>query len=182
MLEQSFCAYPRRAIGAFHAAAHAVLVLAGVMLCLSASGGSRGKPLANTLANARQEYLGAKVRITGPLKAPSAGILRIYVNWLRAKKRASGRYEPETDADWGLLSYGAERSQATIIAIQLSTKQRKGPWVDFMGNRHEADELGPDLDFIVRFDEGGSTAMCTSSLETVSSCFNVVASKPASKN
>lgn len=160
--------------GACYRSAQPGLLLAGVLLCLSVASGSQGKPPTPTLADARQKYLGVKVTITGPLVAPSAGLLRIYVNWCRAKKGAHGRYEPESTADWSRLGFGAERSPATIIAIQLSSKQPKGPWVDFLGNRHETYEFGPDFDFIVRFDEDGAMAMCTSSLPTASSNFKVV--------
>jgi hypothetical protein len=147
------------------------------MLCLCASGGGQSKPGLPTLADARKKYLGVKVTIKGPLEPPPPGLVAQYVNWRPARKRANGRYEPYPDST--RESYGAERDPATIIAIQLSNYQRKGPWVDILGNRHEADELGPDFDFIVKFDEDGSLAMCATWLETAPANFDVVAQKPA---
>ena len=158
-----------------------VLLLAGVMLCLSASGGGQSKPGLPTLADARKKYLGAKVTIMGPLEPPPPGLVAQYINWRSAKKGANGRYEPYSTANWARLSFGAERELATIIAIQLTDHQRKGPWVDFLGNRHEANELGPDFDFIVKFDEDGSLAMCTTWLEAAPANFDVVAQKPSTQ-
>ena len=133
-----------------------------------------------TLADVRAKYLGAQVHISGMLVPPSAGRLYHYGNWRWAKKRPNGRYVPETETAWGLLGYGYERHPATVIAIQLSAKQDDKPWVDMLGNHHPAGELGPDFDFIVRFDgENGGTAMCTSHLETVDFDLAVVSPKPA---
>jgi hypothetical protein len=163
-----------------HRVVGAALLLAGSVLCLYVSGWSDDKAGPPTLAAARKKYLGAKVNITGLVVPPSAGLLHNYANWRWAKKRADGRYEPETTADWGLLPFGSERRPATIVAIQLSSRQNTGPWVDILGNRHAAGELGPDFDFIVRFDDDrGGTALCTSSLATVASDFTVVGPKLA---
>lgn len=160
----------------------AALLLAGAVLCLFAFGWSDDKAGSPTLAEARRKYQGVKVNITGLVVSPSAGLLHNFANWRWAKKRADGRYEPETTADWGLLPFGSQLRPATIVAIQLSSRQNTKPWVGILGNRHAAGELGPDFDFIVRFDDDrGGTALCTSSLFTVSSDFTVAGPQPPAR-
>jgi hypothetical protein len=154
----------------------------GLVFCLPAPGRGQAPAPAPTVATVRQKYQGKKVKITGPLVKPSAGLLYFYGNWVDAKRDAHGRYRPVSDADWAHLSYGAERRLATINAIQRSDIQPKDPWVDIFGDRHPASELGPSFDFIIRFDDDGQSAMCTCSLKVTSACFEVVDAKPVTQN
>jgi hypothetical protein len=139
-----------------------VLFIAAVLLSIATSGLSQGKPSTPPLVSARQKYLGAKVRIKGPLESASPGLLAMYINWRVAKKDPHGRYHGVTPVDSARLPYGYERHQATIIAVQLS----------------DAHELGPNFDFVVRFDDG-VIGICTCSLKTVNGNFAVVAPKPS---
>jgi hypothetical protein len=153
-----------------------VLFMTGVLLCLTPSGWSQSKPPTPTLTSARQKYLGAKVTIKGPLES-SPGLLALYINWRVAKQDTHGRYHAVSPVYSARLPYGYERHQSTIIAVQLSDDQPKGPWIDVLGNRHEANEIGPNFDFLVRFDDG-VIGVCTSSLESPGGNFDVVTPKP----
>ena len=154
------------------------LAVAGLMLCVSAWAGSQSKPPATSLTSARQKYLGKAITIKGPLESFHPGLLALYVNWHFAKRGADGRYRPVSRTDAARLPFGYERDQATIIAIQRSDDQPKGPWIDVLGNRHEASELGTYFDFVVRFDDG-VIAMCTSSAERTTGNFEVITAKPS---
>ena len=68
-------------------------------------------------------------------------------------------------------------NDGSIVNIQLSEKQPKGPWTDIFGKRHDASESCRSFDFIVRFDDG-VIAMCTSPLDSVTGDFEVVAPNP----
>jgi hypothetical protein len=129
------------------------------------------KSSAPTLATACQKYLGKKVNIIGPLEPPPAGLQARYVNWRFVKRGARGRYVEE--GSWASVPYGYEQKLAAIIAIQLSERQRNGPWTDILGNRHEANEMGPSFDFVVEF-EHGVFAMTSSWLETATANFRLV--------
>jgi hypothetical protein len=137
--------------------------LTGVLLGLPASGLSQSKPPAATLATARHEYLGASVKIKGPLESSSPGLVALYMNWRIAKKDPRGRYHAVSPISVARIPYGYERHQASIIAVQ---------WSDMQG------KSGPIFDYVVKFDDG-VIVVCTSSLESAKFNFEVIKPHPA---
>jgi hypothetical protein len=154
-----------------------VLLIAGALLCFTTSGLSQTNTPGTTLASAQQKYLGAQVRIKGPLESSSPGLSALYINWRIAKKDPHGRYHGVTRIDSGRLPYGYERHSATIIAVQWSDNQPKDSRLDVTGSSQTADQLSPNFDFVVRFDDG-VTGVSTCSLANVAGNFVVVTSKP----
>jgi hypothetical protein len=125
------------------------------------------------LAAARTKYFGAKVKIDGPLESASPGQLATYINWRMAKKDLQGRYRAVTPVMQSRLTEGYERRIGTVIAIQVSDRSSSGPFPA----PHEETDLGPRLNFLVKFDNG-VIALCTCPLKSVDGNFSVV-SPPA---
>lgn len=163
-----------RPCAAHHHATQVLMVLVGLVLSNSASGWAQSKSSTPTVENARQRYLGKNVSIIGPHESSSPGLLALYINWRSAERGDDGRYRPQSAENWRRLPFGYERHAGSIIAVQLSDKQPKGPWT------HDEKENGPSFDFIVRFDDG-VIAMCTSPLDLATSNFQVVGSASTKK-
>ena len=120
-----------------------------------------------TLVAARHKYVGAQVKIKGPLESSSPGLLATYINWRVAKRGPGGRYHAVSPIMEARLPYGYERHGGSILAVQISDNQ-----VD----AHDAGAPGPSLDFVVKFDDQ-VVAVCTCPLTAVDGNFIVVHSR-----
>jgi hypothetical protein len=147
-----------------------VLVFVAVsILGRSNSGWCQSKSPSATLAAARHKYVGAQVKIKGPLESASPGLLATYINWRVAKRGPGGRYHAVSPIAEARLPYGYERHQGSIIAVQLSEDQSQDG------------EPGPKLNFVVKFDDG-VVAVCTCALTNIDGNFTVIPSaKPATR-
>ncbi len=142
-----------------------VLVFVAVtILGATNSGWCQSKSPATTLAAARHKYVGAQVKIKGPLESASPGLLATYINWRVAKKGPQGRYFAVTPIVEARLPYGYERHEGSIIAVQLSNDQSQDG------------EPGPKLNFVVKFDDQ-VVAVCTCALTNVDGNFTVIPSQ-----
>ena len=161
------------------ASLRSLLIVGALLVSLAALARAQTKAPPPTIASVRQQYVGKKAKIHGPVMVPSAGQVGFYINWFHVKRDAHGRYQRESDAEWARLGYGAERWPATIIAVQWSEHQDNGPWVDIFGGHHPGGEFGPSVDFIIRFEDDHGLAMCSSHVGLPSACFESIDSKPA---
>ncbi len=153
-----------------------LLCLTGFLLGVATLGRTQEPPPAPPLATARRTFLGASVKIKGPLESSSPGLLALYMNWRIAKKDPQGRYHAALPISLARLPYGYERRPGSIIAVQLSDIQPKIGGVIGPGSLNEARDSAPNFDFVVKFDDG-ATGVCTSSLDGARNNFDVVSPK-----
>jgi hypothetical protein len=125
------------------------------------------------VATARKKFLGAKVKIDGPLESASSGHKATYINWRMARRDPQGRYHVVSPIMGSRLTEGYEQEVATVIAIQPSEQTSKSPYPDAVGGYLDPGGSGPDLDFVVKF-TNGSIALCTCPLKSVDGNFRVV--------